>query len=89
MNVTGVGVRSSLVVQMLGDMRTQLGDLQLQLGTGKKSTTYAGLGINLLRSDCAGGSRRLRVTAKPSRRSASGSTSLRPRWAVSPISGAT
>ena len=46
MNVTGVGVRSSLVVQMLGDMRTQLGDLQLQLGTGKKSTTYAGLGIN-------------------------------------------
>ena len=46
MNVTGVGVRSSLVVQRLGDMRAQLGDLQLQLGTGKKSTTYAGLGIN-------------------------------------------
>ena len=46
MNVTGVGVRSSLVVQSLGDMRTQLGDLQRQLGTGKKSTTYAGLGID-------------------------------------------
>ena len=27
-------------------MRTQLGDLQRQLGTGKKSTTYAGLGID-------------------------------------------
>ena len=46
MTVTGVGVRSSLVVQRLGDMRAQLGDLQLQLGTGKKSATYAGLGIN-------------------------------------------
>ena len=46
MNVTGVGARSSLVVQSLGDMRTQLGDLQRQLGTGKKSTTYAGLGID-------------------------------------------
>ena len=46
MNVTGVGVRSSLVVQSLGDMRTQLDDLQRQLGTGKKSTTYAGLGID-------------------------------------------
>ena len=31
MNVTGVGVRSSLMVQTLGDMRTQLGDLQRQL----------------------------------------------------------
>lgn len=46
MNVTGVGARSSLAVQSLGDMRTQLGDLQRQLGTGKKSTTYAGLGID-------------------------------------------
>ena len=46
MTVTGVGARSSLMVQTLGDMRTQLGDLQRQLGTGKKSTTYAGLGID-------------------------------------------
>jgi hypothetical protein len=46
MNVTGVGVRSSLMVRTLGDMRTQLGDLQRQLGTGKKTTTYAGLGID-------------------------------------------
>lgn len=46
MTITGVGARSSLVVQMLGDMRTQLDDLQRQLGTGKKSTTYAGLGLD-------------------------------------------
>ncbi len=45
MAITGVGVQSSLVVKALGDMRAQLGDLQRQLGTGKKSTTYAGLGI--------------------------------------------
>ena len=46
MNVTGVGVTSSLVVQSLGDMRGELADLQRQLGTGLKSTTYAGLGID-------------------------------------------
>jgi flagellar hook-associated protein 3 FlgL len=46
MNVTGVGVTSSLVVQSLGDMRSQLADLQRQLGTGLKSTTYAGLGMD-------------------------------------------
>jgi hypothetical protein len=45
MTISGVGPRSSLVVQALGDMRTQLADLQRQLGTGKRSTTYAGLGI--------------------------------------------
>jgi flagellar hook-associated protein 3 FlgL len=46
MSVTGVGVTSSLMVQSLGDMRSQLADLQQQLGTGKKSTTYAGLGLD-------------------------------------------
>ena len=46
MTITGVGHKSSLVVQALGDMRTQLGDLQRQLGTGRKTTTYAGLGID-------------------------------------------
>src|SRR5689334_3448662 len=46
MNVTGVGVTSSLVVQSLADMRSELADLQRQLGTGLKSTTYAGLGID-------------------------------------------
>ncbi len=45
MTITGVGPKSSLVVQALGDMRTQLSDLQRQLGTGQRSTTYAGLGI--------------------------------------------
>src|SRR5262245_39535797 len=46
MSVTGVGVTSSLIVQSLGDMRSVLADLQRQLGTGKKATTYAGLGID-------------------------------------------
>ena len=46
MTVTGVGARSSAVVQALVDMRSQLTDLQRQLGTGKKSTTYAGLGVD-------------------------------------------
>lgn len=44
--ITGVGPQSSLVVSALGNMRSQLDDLQRQLGTGKKSTTYAGLGID-------------------------------------------
>ena len=33
-------------VQSLVDMRAQLDDLQRQLGTGKKSDTYAGLGLD-------------------------------------------
>src|SRR5918998_506648 len=45
MAISGIGSRSALAVQALGDMRAQLTDLQRQLGTGKKSTTYAGLGI--------------------------------------------
>src|SRR4029077_4868678 len=44
--ITGVGPKSSLIVSALGDMRTQLSDLQRQLGTGQKSTTYAGLGLD-------------------------------------------
>ena len=44
MSVTGVGGRSSLIVQSLSDMRAQLDEMQRQLGTGQKSTTYAGLG---------------------------------------------
>src|SRR3954452_21174705 len=44
--ITGVGPQSSLMVSALGDMRAQLDDLQRQLGTGQKSTTYAGLGID-------------------------------------------
>jgi flagellar hook-associated protein 3 FlgL len=46
MTVTGIGQRSSVAVQALVDMRSRLTDLQRQLGTGKKSTTYAGLGID-------------------------------------------
>lgn len=46
MSVTGVGFRSNGMVQSLVDMRSQLADLQRQLGTGKKSETYAGLGID-------------------------------------------
>src|SRR2546423_5312007 len=44
--ITGVGPQSSLMVSALGDMRAQLDELQRQLGTGQKSTTYAGLGID-------------------------------------------
>jgi flagellin-like hook-associated protein FlgL len=46
MSVTGIGSRSASAVQSLVDMRNQLDDLQRQLGTGKKSDTYAGLGLD-------------------------------------------
>ena len=46
MSVSGIGQRTPAIAQVLVDMRTQLTDLQRQLGTGKKSTTYAGLGLN-------------------------------------------
>src|SRR5437588_19938 len=44
--ITGIGLQSTLIVSALGDMRSQLDDLQRQRGTGQKSTTYAGLGVN-------------------------------------------
>lgn len=46
MSVGGITNRSSLLVQSIADTRAQLDDLQRQLGTGQKSTTYAGLGTN-------------------------------------------
>ena len=46
MSVNGVGMGSSLTIQSLVDMRYQLTDLQRQLGTGKKSDSYAGLGLD-------------------------------------------
>jgi flagellar hook-associated protein 3 FlgL len=46
MSVTGIGQRTPSIVQALVDMRTQMNDLQRQLGTGQKSTTYAGLGTD-------------------------------------------
>jgi len=45
MSITGIGQRTPAIAQTLVDMRSQLTDLQRQLGSGKKSTTYAGLGI--------------------------------------------
>lgn len=46
MSVTGIGQRTPPIAQALVDMRSQLNDLQRQLGSGKKSTTYAGLGAD-------------------------------------------
>ena len=46
MSISGIGSRSSLVVQSLLDTRAQLDDLQRQLGTGLKSTNYADLGLD-------------------------------------------
>ncbi|MEA2906568.1 MAG: flagellar hook-associated protein 3 FlgL [Alphaproteobacteria bacterium] len=45
MSISGIGSRSALGVQSLVDMRAQLDDLQRQLGTGKRASTYAGVGL--------------------------------------------
>jgi flagellar hook-associated protein 3 FlgL len=46
MSIVGVGTRSLLLTQSLVGMRAQLGDLQRQLATGKRSDDYAGIGID-------------------------------------------
>jgi flagellar hook-associated protein 3 FlgL len=46
MSINGVGARSQQAVQSLVDMRRHLDDLQRQLGSGQKSTSYAGLGLD-------------------------------------------
>src|SRR4051812_584434 len=46
MSINGIGSSSSMLVQALTSMRSQLDELQRQLGTGTRSTDYAGLGIN-------------------------------------------
>ena len=46
MSISGIGTRSALGIQTLVEMRRQLDELQRQLGSGKKSTTYAGLGLD-------------------------------------------
>ena len=46
MAITGIGSNALLTMGPIMDMRNQLDDLQRQLGTGQKSATYAGLGIN-------------------------------------------
>lgn len=45
MTITGISSRSALSMQSIVDMRRQLDDLQRQLGTGRKSNTYAGIGL--------------------------------------------
>jgi flagellar hook-associated protein 3 FlgL len=45
-SIGGIGARSLLMVQSLVDMRNQLGELQRQMATGKRSDTYAGLGLD-------------------------------------------
>ncbi|AMN43319.1 flagellin N-terminal helical domain-containing protein [Rhodoplanes sp. Z2-YC6860] len=46
MAITGIGGTSALTLLTIGDMRNQLDDLQRQLGSGMKSTSYAGLGLD-------------------------------------------
>jgi flagellin-like hook-associated protein FlgL len=46
MSVSYIGSMSSSALQSILDMRSQLDDLQRQLGSGQKSTTYAGLGVS-------------------------------------------
>lgn len=46
MAINGIGGASASALQTIVDMRTQLDDLQRQLGSGKKSTSYAGLGLD-------------------------------------------
>jgi flagellin-like hook-associated protein FlgL len=46
MSVSGIGSGSSRMIQSLLTMRSQLDDLQRQLGTGKRADTYAGLGVD-------------------------------------------
>ncbi len=45
-SISGIGTASSLSIQTLVDMRNQLIDLQRQLGTGQRSDTYAGVGLD-------------------------------------------
>ncbi|MDQ2082264.1 hypothetical protein RA307_18905 [Xanthobacteraceae bacterium Astr-EGSB] len=45
MSVNNISARSTTSVRMMTDMSRQLDDLRRQLGTGKLSTNYAGLGL--------------------------------------------
>ncbi len=45
MAISGVGLNTMLASRTIGSMRDQLAELQRQLGTGKKSQTYGGLGL--------------------------------------------
>ena len=46
MSISAVGASVGLTIQSLVGMRKQLDDLQRQLGTGKKSVDYAGVGVD-------------------------------------------
>ncbi len=46
MSISGIGGPYATLLQALQTSRNQLDDLQRQLGTGDKSTTYAGLGVD-------------------------------------------
>jgi flagellar hook-associated protein 3 FlgL len=44
-SIAGVGLTTMLASRTISSMRDQLAELQRQLGTGKKSQTYGGLGL--------------------------------------------
>src|SRR5450755_160777 len=46
MSVSAIGGQAGQAIQQLVTMRAQFDDLQRQLSTGQKSTTYAGLGLD-------------------------------------------
>jgi len=46
MTVSDVGYRTSYLTGQILNLQSQLDDLQTQLATGKKATTYAGMGVN-------------------------------------------
>src|SRR5688572_8545339 len=46
MSVSSISPRAALGMRSLAEMRQQLDELQRQLGTGRKSETYAGLGLD-------------------------------------------
>ncbi|MGB8606397.1 flagellar biosynthesis protein FlgL [Bradyrhizobium sp.] len=46
MAINSVGIGTSILNQSVVDLKNQLTELQSQLTTGKKSTSYAGMGVN-------------------------------------------
>jgi flagellin-like hook-associated protein FlgL len=46
MTISSIGGKPAAAIQSLVNLRNTLDDLQRQLSTGKKSTTYAGLGLD-------------------------------------------
>src|SRR6266446_4175437 len=46
MAITSVGFGSTVLGQSVLSLKTQLNTLQTQLASGKKSDTYAGMGVN-------------------------------------------